>query len=74
MDCSLSEFMQYINEEDIKFIRLAFCDVYGKQKNISIMSDQLEKAFKNGVSFEPDKRHNERCIDITYDPPPHVSK
>lgn len=29
---------------------------------------------KNGVSFESDKRHNKRCIDITYDPPPHDSK
>ena len=29
---------------------------------------------KNGVSFEPDKRHNERCIDITYAPPPHDAK
>ena len=49
MDCSLSEFMQYINEEDIKFIRLAFCDVHGNRKNISIMPHMLEEAVKNGI-------------------------
>ena len=26
--------MQYVQEEDVKFIRLAFCDVFGKQKKI----------------------------------------
>ena len=37
MKYSSQEVMQYVNEEDVKFIRLAFCDIYGKQKNISIM-------------------------------------
>lgn len=35
MKYSKQEIMQYIQEEDVKFIRLAFCDVFGKQKNIS---------------------------------------
>ena len=39
-------------ENDVKFIRLAFCDMYGVQKNISIMPDQLEKAFESGISFD----------------------
>ncbi len=49
MDCSLSEFMQYIDEEDIKFIRLAFCDVHGVPKNISVMPNELEDAIVNGI-------------------------
>ena len=49
MDCSLSEFMQYVEEEDIKFIRLAFCDVHGNRKNISIMPHMLGEAVKNGI-------------------------
>ena len=36
MKYSAQEVIQYVNEEDVKFIRLAFCDVYGRQKNISI--------------------------------------
>ena len=31
------EVIQYIMEDDVKFIRLAFCDVFGKQRNISII-------------------------------------
>ncbi len=49
MNCSLDEFMQYIEEEDIKFIKLAFCDVHGVPKNISIMPNELEDAVLNGV-------------------------
>lgn len=49
MDCSLEEFMQYIEEEDIKFIRLAFCDVHGNLKNISIMPHRLEEAINYGI-------------------------
>ena len=32
MKYSPQEIMQYVMEEDVKFIRLAFCDIYGKQK------------------------------------------
>lgn len=41
-----------MKEEDVKFIRLAFCDVYGKQKNISIMPDELARAFESGISID----------------------
>lgn len=46
------EVMQYVAEEDVKFIRLAFCDVYGKQKNISIMPSELDRAFNKGIAFD----------------------
>lgn len=38
---SKREVMQYVQEEEIKFIRLAFCDVFGRQKNISIVATEL---------------------------------
>lgn len=44
--------LQYIEEEDVKFIRLAFCDAFGNQKNIAIISSELEKAFENGIPFD----------------------
>ena len=46
------EVLDYIREEDVKFVRLAFFDLTGTQKNISIMASQMEAAFKNGVSFD----------------------
>ena len=52
MRYSKEEVIQYVREEDVKFIRLAFCDVFGRQKNISIMPDELERAFEYGISFD----------------------
>ncbi|MGM9668788.1 MAG: glutamine synthetase family protein [Faecousia sp.] len=49
---SAQDVFDYVEQEDVKFIRLAFCDVYGKQKNISIMPEELERAFTCGISFD----------------------
>ena len=46
------EMLQFIEENDIKFIRLAFCDIFGVQKNIAIMASQLPAAIERGVSFD----------------------
>lgn len=46
------EVMQFVEEEDVKFIRLAFCDVFGKQKNVSIMPDELPRAFDTGIAID----------------------
>lgn len=52
MSYSEKEVMQYCAEEDVKFIRLAFCDVFGVQKNISVMPSQLPKVFKHGIAID----------------------
>ena len=52
MNYSKEEVLQYVAEEDVKFIRLAFCDVFGKQKNISIMPEELPRAFEYGIAFD----------------------
>lgn len=46
------EVIQYVNEEDVKFIRLAFCDAFGNQKNISIMPCELARAFESGIVID----------------------
>lgn len=52
MKYSRDEVIQYVSEEDVKFIRLAFCDVFGNQKNISIMPGELPRAFEHGIAFD----------------------
>lgn len=52
MKYSMQEVIQYVGEEDVKFIRLAFCDVYGRQKNISIMPGELSRAFSHGITVD----------------------
>lgn len=46
------EVFDFVRQEDVKFIRLAFCDLNGKQKNISITPDELPRAFSDGISFD----------------------
>lgn len=49
---TVSEVLEFVEENDVKFIRLAFCDIFGNQKNISIMPQELQKAFTTGVNFD----------------------
>ena len=60
---SRSEIAQFIEEEDVKFIRLAFVDVFGRQKNLSIMRDELESAFDQGVSFDASRASGFENVD-----------
>lgn len=52
MKYSKEEVMQFVQEEDVKFLRLAFCDVTGKPKNVSIMPTELERAFEHGIAID----------------------
>ena len=49
---SYEDVMTFVEEEDVRFIRLAFCDVKGLQKNIAIMPGELKRAFETGISFD----------------------
>ncbi len=49
MNYTEEEVLQFVQEEDVKFIRLAFRDAYGIQKNISVMSGEIGKAFDEGA-------------------------
>jgi len=49
MNYTVDEVLKYIEEEDVKFIRLAFRDAYGIQKNISVMTGEVKKAFEDGA-------------------------
>lgn len=52
MNYTMTEVLEFIKENDVKFIRLAFCDIFGIQKNVSIMPEELPRAFEYGISFD----------------------
>ena len=41
-----------VEEEDVAFIRLQFCDIFGVPKNIAIAASQLESALNNECMFD----------------------
>ena len=49
---SAEEVMQYVSEMEVKFIRLAFCNVYGRQHNVAIMPSELRRAFEYGIAID----------------------
>ena len=52
---SENEILQYIDENDVKFVKLTFCDLHGKLKNISILSSELAVTFERGVRITAKK-------------------
>lgn len=52
MNYTPNEVMQYVQEEDVKFVRMAFCDIYGRQRNVAIMASELPRAFAHGIAFD----------------------
>jgi len=52
---SENEVLQYIDENDVKFVKLTFCDLHGRLKNISILSSELAVTFENGVRIAAKK-------------------
>ena len=52
MSYTKSEVLQYVSENDVKFIKLFFSDIFGNVKSISIQPRELERAFESGISFD----------------------
>ncbi|NCB31997.1 MAG: glutamine synthetase, partial [Clostridia bacterium] len=46
------EVLRFVEENNVKFIRLAFLDLFGRLKNIAIMPDQLSRAFETGIPLD----------------------
>ena len=44
--------MEFVRQEDVRFIRLAFCNVYGRQHNVAIMPSELRRAFEYGIAID----------------------
>lgn len=72
---SYNDVVQFVEENDIKFIKLAFVDIAGVQKNISIMTSELKRAFEYGIAFDASSIYgfgNEQSSDLFLKPIPQT--
>ena len=46
-----SELTNFIKENDVKFVRLSFIDLDGRQRNLSVMAEELPTVLECGVPF-----------------------
>ena len=49
------EVLQFVEENDVKFIKLMFCDIFGALKSISVPASELPQIFRNGLLFDASK-------------------
>jgi len=49
---SKEDVLKIVKEQDVKFIRLQFTDIFGMLKNVAITVEQLEKALDNKCMFD----------------------
>lgn len=46
------DIIRLVKEENVRFIRLQFTDIFGTLKNVAITADQIEKALDNKCMFD----------------------
>ena len=46
------DIIRMVNEDDIKFIRMQFTDIFGQLKNVAITASQIEKAVNNQIAID----------------------
>lgn len=63
MSFSPKEILKFVEENDVKFIRLTFCDIFGNLKNVAIMPNELPRAFTYGIPFDASGL-GEDCSDL----------
>ena len=53
MKHTAQDILNYVEDNDVKFVRLAFCDIFGKSKKTSLsLPGTFPYAFEQGVCFD----------------------
>ena len=52
MGYSKEDIIRKVKEEDVKFIRMQFTDIFGQLKNVAITASQIEKAVNNEIMLD----------------------
>ena len=52
MGYTREDIIRLVKEQDVKFIRMQFTDIFGQLKNVVITASQIEKALNNQIAFD----------------------
>ncbi|MDR1358431.1 MAG: glutamine synthetase family protein [Coriobacteriales bacterium] len=52
MSYTKEEVLEFVQANDVKFVRLLFCDLQGTPKNVAVMADYLPQVFETGATFD----------------------
>ena len=45
------DILDFVEDNNVKFVRFAFCDIFGTQKNIAVLASNLPKALEEGSAL-----------------------
>ena len=43
------DILDFVEDNNVKFVRFAFCDIFGTQKNIAVLASNLSKALEEAL-------------------------
>ena len=49
MKRTAQDILNFVEDNDVKFVKLTFCDIFGNQKNVSLFASELPRAFEQGI-------------------------
>ena len=52
MKRTAQDILNFVEDNDVKFVKLTFCDIFGNQKNISLFASELPYVFQHGICFD----------------------
>ncbi|WP_294804907.1 glutamine synthetase family protein [uncultured Gemmiger sp.] len=52
MKRTAQDILNFVEDNDVKFAKLTFCDIFGNQKNLSLFASELPRAFEQGICFD----------------------
>ena len=69
------EVLQFVEENDVKFVKLMFCDIFGALKAVSVPAGELKTVFDKGLKLDASKLPgfmNFNCTDLVLFPDPNT--
>lgn len=52
MNYTRDDVLQFVEDNDVRFVRLFFCDIFGVPKNVAITANRLAYVFEHGAGFD----------------------
>lgn len=52
MTRSFSDIAEFIQDNDVKFVKFSFCDIFGRQKIVSVLPSLLPRAVEEGIAVD----------------------
>ena len=50
MKRTAQDILNFVEDNDVKFAKLTFCDIFGNQKNVSLFASELPRTLREAIT------------------------